>query len=84
MKTKNSILNSKRPWNFYSVLTKESFDIIKKSLKEDFANQDYVSRAWLIERLCQCVAYIELMEKQKKKMTGNSPAFVRAFFEANR
>ena len=66
MKTKNSILNPKRPWDFYSVLTKESFDIIKKSLIEDFANQDYVSRSWLRERLCQCVAYIELMEKQIK------------------
>ena len=63
MKTKNSILNPKRPWDSYNVLTKESFDTIKKNLSEHF---NYVSRSWLIEKLCQCIAYIELMEKQKK------------------
>ena len=84
MKIKNSILNTKRPWDLYNVLTKESFDIIKKSLIKDFANRDYVSRSWLRERLCQCVAYIELMEKQKKKIMGNAPSFAKALFDENR
>lgn len=58
-------LQMKKTYKHYSVLTSDDMDMIRESLIAEHKTPNHVSRSWLIERLSQCVCWIDLIEGRK-------------------
>lgn len=49
----------KKTYKHYSVLMDKDIEMIRSSLIQEHKTPNYVSRNWLIERLSQCLCWIE-------------------------
>lgn len=64
---------TRKTYRHYPVLTADTFWKIRDSIAEEHRTQNYVSRAWLIERLAQCICALEGLEVFGSKVPEPRP-----------